>query len=78
MMTNVPRRSEWSYIETLDGPLKPGVQIADSSSGNFSVISNSAGGTDAKSYVRQLQIVLEGLLKTNKVLHIENRQNRNK
>ena len=44
------------------GSLKPGFDVVrESDIGDFAIISNSAGGQDAKGYAEQLQLLLEGL-----------------
>ena len=60
-MSNNQGRIEWEYLETQEGQLKPGFQVADSDVADFSIISNSAGGVVAKDYAKQLQMILEGL-----------------
>ena len=67
-MSNNQRRNEWEYLETEEGNLKPGFQIAESDIGDFSIISNSAGGANAKEYSMQLQLILEGLTASEMVL----------
>ena len=60
-MSNNQSRIEWEYLQIQEGQLKPGFQVSDSDIADFSIISNSAGGTVAKDYAKQLQIILEAL-----------------
>ena len=67
-MSNNQGRTEWEYLETQVGHLKPGFQVSDSDVADFSIISNSAGGATAKEYSIQLQLILEGLTASEMVL----------
>lgn len=53
----------WSrFYDPPGGYLKPGFDVVhESDIGDFAIISNSAGGQDAKGYAKQLQLLLEGL-----------------
>ena len=53
--------NNWVFIETLGGPLRPGLETVASDIGEFAIISNSAGGDASTEYAQQLQIILEGL-----------------
>ena len=53
-------RINWIQLDGVEGPLRPGFILATSEIGNFSIVSNSAGGTAAKEYSIQLQTLLEG------------------
>ena len=55
--------SIWSrFYNPPNGSLKPGFDVVrESDIGDFAIISNSAGGQDAKGYAEQLQLLLEGL-----------------
>jgi hypothetical protein len=53
-------RITWIQLSGVEGPIRPGFFLATSEIGNFSIVSNSAGGTAAKEYSIQLQTLLEG------------------
>lgn len=61
-------QEEWIFLESEDGPLRPGFRIADSDLADFSIISNSAGGPAAREYARQLQVILEALTTASMVI----------
>lgn len=67
-MSNKQGRTEWEYLETQVGHLKPGFQVSDSDVADFSIISNSTGGATAIEYSIQLQLILEGLTASEMVL----------
>lgn len=60
-MTSAQSRDQWMFINSPDGPLRPGFRVVDSGVGDFAVISNSAGGALAKDYATQLALILEFL-----------------
>ena len=71
-MQNAQNRDEWKFIQTPEGPLKPGFQVVSSDCADFAIISNSAGGAAAKEYPKQLQIILETLTAVeSEILRIE-------
>ena len=41
-------RINWIQLSGVEGPIRPGFILATSEIGNFSIVSNSAGGTAAK------------------------------
>lgn len=53
--------ANWKYLQVEEGRLGPGFDVAESDVGDFSIVSNSAGGPVAKQYSKQLQLILEGL-----------------
>lgn len=55
----VLKQGNWLHFLTAEGYLNPGFKVDDSDIGSFSVVSNSAGGANAKRYDEQLERLLK-------------------
>jgi hypothetical protein len=52
---------DWKYLKHLGREIRPGFILESSSLATFSILSNSAGGSAARDYVTQLEIILSSL-----------------